>query len=246
MKIINHFESVGLVGALRVIVGVDLKVESCGRREGGGAHHVDTRIHCSLSQENKIREQESDRMEGKATASNLAEVNLNDSPVEETRTDVVFTTPPRWDPIMRAIFLIFPCIIITSFLVYRVRLHHRIRESDFRHLVLIHFAVVFLAILFSLGISIPRQLSVRSDRTVLVQTLLLTRSFTGVISANPSNHYICFMTRLHRFSSTALYGCVSVHREHGWILQVSPEDEEGFLRAIETVTNSGSADESTV
>ena len=146
---------------------------------------------------------------------------------------IVFSSRSQYHPVIVFLMSVAPLSIIVSiFLVLRdPSVQDSEREQGIRVLV------CTLTLVFGMYCSIlPKQVDVRSNGSIGVKTILFTYQFTGVLRAFEAGLGREDFLRPRIKFATSTNNRVIVRRRHGkWDILVTPEDPQGYVRAIEEV-----------
>ena len=155
------------------------------------------------------------------------------STVERTVVDravdpsIVFRTRASYHP-----FLLFLLVFVIIATVLSVVLAFLDRASVLSGVYLLLFKLSLLLPVYTMVL--PLAFEVRSDSCIAVKTTFCTYRFPGAVRAYRLNMCSSDVFR-PRFKLTSLSNQISVRRESGWDLLVSPQDADEFIEAIEQI-----------
>lgn len=141
---------------------------------------------------------------------------------------IVFATPAKYTPLAWFLMAIPLLAIIVSIIFLHPRTDYKNSSTAWvLEWTLLLVMVLYMAIL-------PKQIDVRSNGTVGIKTFLLTFHIDGVVRAYQAGIGREDFLRPRIKFGTSFEGRVILRRNHGkWDVVVTPEDVEGFLKAVE-------------
>jgi hypothetical protein len=162
---------------------------------------------------------------------------------KDEQREVVFSTPTRYSS---SIWILALALVVVNVLPIVVILlvgtsNNSSKVEKMQNLYPVLFCNA--AILSAIVVVFPRSFEVRSDASIGVTTLFITYSFVDAVRGYKvdgilfDNNKGILLSRQRVKFATSLDHRVLVRRRTGlWDLLVSPHDDEGFIGAIEDVT----------
>lgn len=187
-----------------------------------------------------------------ASSSSIPPVAASNVTALTNPTDIIFQTAPRYSPLLVVLWAIFPIFFIVMFTLpifsatpvwdnsddetdgHETTYRNENDETDsfVGAAPILIFIPIMLGIVYS--VSLPRDILLQADATLIVKTTCTTWKFDQVIDASASWNAEPCKSRCKM--ATALTGAVTVRRPAGkWNVLLTPKDVTGLLQAIQTV-----------
>mmetsp|Transcript_3784 Transcript_3784/g.10404 ORF Transcript_3784/g.10404 Transcript_3784/m.10404 type:complete len:206 (-) Transcript_3784:210-827(-) len=171
--------------------------------------------------------------------STVAESNNKDNPAQQTQ--VVFSTPARYDAVTVALVSFAPlCLLVTLFIMIAMDANDYYSGSQGKTLNLVVMVISLLAVLLLFAVVLPHHYEIhqsQEEATLVVVTNIpkLQYKFPHITAAleNPSILQPCGSRGRLKFA-TSMQDRILVRRlvQGSWDILVSPEDTQGFVQAV--------------
>lgn len=153
--------------------------------------------------------------------------------------EVVFRTAARYSPILW-LLLAFSVFIVLICIVPIVMDPNSTADNKRFGVITLLGSVCFMVVVYIAVLPVAFQ--VRSDRAIGVVTMLCTYHFPGAVRAYPlngstssSSYNTVPLFRPRIKFATDLSSRINIRRTSGMDLLVSPQDENGFIQAVQSV-----------